>query len=204
MIGILALQGSFREHQKILEVLGQRTVLVKKPSQLEAIDGLVIGGGESTTISLLIQKYGFKQPLKKFVAKKPVFATCAGLIILSKEVEGGKVSLPVLDINVKRNAFGRQIDSFEEDLAIPVLGKKPYPAVFIRAPYIKRAGKDVDVLARHKRKAVAIRQENIIATAFHPELTNDTRFHQHLISIIRKNLPIEHQPLTTKHQSPKP
>lgn len=204
MIGILALQGAFREHQKILEVLGQRTVLVKKPSQLEAIDGLVIPGGESTTISLLIQKYGFKQPLKKFVAKKPVFATCAGLIVLAKEVEGGKVSLPVLDIAVKRNAFGRQVDSFEEDLDIPVLGKKPYPAVFIRAPYIKRAGKGVDVLARYKRKAVAVRQKNIIVTAFHTELTNDTRFHQHFISMIRKNLPVEHQPLTTKHQSPKP
>lgn len=188
MVGILALQGAFREHQKILEILGQRTVLVKKPSHLEAIDGLVIPGGESTAISLLIDKYDLKKPLKKFMSAHPVFATCAGLIILAKEVEGGKVCIPMLDIIVKRNAFGRQVDSFEEELDIPILGEAPYPGIFIRAPWIKKTGKNVEVLAKYNQKTVGIRQNNIIVTAFHPELTIDTRFHQYFISMVRKEV----------------
>jgi len=158
MIGILALQGAFREHEKILQTLGQRTVLVKSPSQLEAIDGLVIPGGESTAISLLIDKYELKEPLQKFIAGHPVLATCAGLILLAREVKDGKVCLPVLDISVRRNAFGRQVDSFEENLDIPLLGETPFPAVFIRAPWIEEAGKDVEVLAKHKDKVVAVQQ----------------------------------------------
>ena len=185
MIGILALQGAYREHEKILQSLGQRTVLVKAPSQLETIDGLVIPGGESTTMSLLMDKYGLKESLKKFIASHPVLATCAGLIILAKKVEDGEVCLPILDVAVRRNAFGRQVDSFEENLDVPLLGEAPFPAVFIRAPWIEKAGKDVEILAKHKEKIVAVQQGSTVALAFHPELTNDTRFHQHFISLLK-------------------
>ncbi len=203
MIGILALQGAFAEHQKILEVLGQRTLLVKKPSQLKVIEGLVFCGGESTTIALLLKKYDFLKPLEDFVKNHPVLATCAGLIVLAKEVKGGKTCLPVLDISVKRNAFGRQYDSFEENLDIVLLGRKSYPATFIRAPWIEKAGSDVDVLARFQKNIVAVKQGNIIGTSFHPELTNDTRFHQYFISLVRmkekeakSNKSFNQQPIT--------
>ncbi len=170
-----------------MEALGQRTVLVKKPSHLSAIDGLVIGGGETTTISLLLDKYGFKTPLKDFVEGRPVLATCAGLIIIAKKVKDGESYLPVLDVTVKRNAYGRQVDSFEDDLDVAILGKKPYPGVFIRAPKIHKVGQKVDTLAFHDKKVVAVRQENILGLTFHPELTKDTRFHQHFVTLVNKS-----------------
>ncbi len=185
MIGILALQGAFREHQRILETLGRRTVLVKKPSQLEAIEALVLPGGESTTMTLLIEKYALADPLKKFIASRPTLATCAGLILLAKNVDGGKGCLNMLDVSVSRNAFGRQVDSFEANLDISALGQKPYPAVFIRAPWIEKVEKNVDILGTYNDKIVAVRQDNILGLAFHPELTKDTRFHQLFISMIK-------------------
>ncbi|HDZ86801.1 hypothetical protein LCGC14_1122270 [marine sediment metagenome] len=187
MIGILALQGAFREHQQILEVLGQRTVLVKKPSQLSAIDGLVLGGGESTTMSLLLDKYEFKEPLKDFVQDHPILATCAGLILLSKKVKDGDSYFPVVDVSVKRNAYGRQVDSFEEEIDVPLLGPKPFPGVFIRAPKIEKVGLKVDTLAVHDKRAVVVKQGGIIGLTFHPELTNDTRFHQHFVTLVNKS-----------------
>ncbi|MGB9777045.1 MAG: pyridoxal 5'-phosphate synthase glutaminase subunit PdxT [Anaerolineae bacterium] len=189
-LGVLALQGAFIEHKHVLARLGVQAVEVRLPEHLEGLDGLIIPGGESTTIGLLAQKWGLLEPLREFARSgRPIWGTCAGMILLAKEVVDGVPGQPILglmDITVRRNAFGRQVDSFEADLAVPVLGDPPFHAVFIRAPVIERVGASVDVLASlDDGTAVAVQQGNLLATAFHPELTRDERFHRYFLKLVK-------------------
>jgi 5'-phosphate synthase pdxT subunit len=180
-IGVLAVQGAFREHLDLLARIGVEGVDVRLPGDLEGVDGLILPGGESTTMRRLIDRWDLARPILDLAATgAPLFGTCAGMIILAREIAGGEPPvLPLLDVTVARNAFGRQLDSFETELAVPVLGDRPMHAVFIRAPVVERTGPDVDVLARlDDGRVVAVRERNIIATAFHPELAGETRFHR--------------------------
>jgi 5'-phosphate synthase pdxT subunit len=180
-IGVLALQGAFAEHVVVLCAIGVEAVEVRLPEQTLDIDGLILPGGESTTMRHLIDRWGMRQPILDLAARgAPLFGTCAGMIVLAKEIDGGEDPiLPLLDVAVRRNAFGRQLDSFETDLPVPLLGDQPVHAVFIRAPIIDRVGPDVDVLARlPDGRIVAVRERNVIATSFHPELAGEMRFHR--------------------------
>ena len=180
-IGVLALQGDFAEHVAMLREIGVEPVEVRLPAHLEGLSGLILPGGESTTMRRLIDRWGLREPLLEFAATgAPLFGTCAGMIVLSKEIaDGDEPILPLLDVTVRRNAFGRQLDSFEGDLVVPILGDQPVHAVFIRAPIIERVGPGVDVLARlDDGRIVAVRERNIVATAFHPELAGEPRFHR--------------------------
>ena len=180
-IGVLAVQGAFEEHLSVLRGLGVDGIAVRLPEDLEGVSGLILPGGESTTMRKLISRWGLRDPILDLARQgAPLFGTCAGMILLSKEiVDGDEPVFPLLDVSVKRNAFGRQLDSFEADLQVPVLGDAPVHAVFIRAPVIERVGDDADVLARlEDGRVVAVRQRNVIATAFHPELAGETRFHR--------------------------
>ena len=180
-IGVLALQGDFDAHRRRLEELGAEVVLVKKPGQLDEIDGLVIPGGESGTFLKLLGEAGFEK-LKQFVRVKPTFGTCAGAILLAKEVDNPKQSgLGALDIRVRRNAYGRQIDS---SIREGRLGSEPLEMVFIRAPKIERVGAGVEVIATEGGDPVAVRQGRVMAATFHPELSNDTRVHQAFLDLI--------------------
>jgi len=186
-IGVLALQGDFVEHIKILNRLGAETIPVRLPKDLARLDGLIIPGGESTTIGRLMKRWEFIPELKeRIISGLPVYGTCAGMIVLAKDViELNGDSLGVMDVKVRRNAFGRQVDSFEADLDIPVLGEPAYPAVFIRAPWIETVGPGVEVLAQlPDGTPVAARQGNILVSAFHPELTSDTRFHAYFLKMV--------------------
>ena len=181
-IGVLALQGDFDAHRKRLEQLGAEVVLVKKPEHLDQIDGLVIPGGESGTFLKLLGESGFEK-LKQFVHAKPTFGTCAGAILLANEVENPKQSgLGALDIRIRRNAYGRQIDS---SIRQGWLGKEPLEMVFIRAPKIERVGPGVEVLATEGNDPVAVRQGRVMAATFHPELSEDTRVHQSFLDLVR-------------------
>jgi 5'-phosphate synthase pdxT subunit len=154
---------------------------VRLPEDLEGISGLILPGGESTTMRKLVDRWGLREPIMRLAERGvPLFGTCAGMIILSREIAGGEEPVfPLLDVTVERNAFGRQLDSFEAELPVPVLGDTPVHAVFIRAPIIERTGPDVDVLARlEDGRVVAVRERNVIATSFHPELAGETRFHR--------------------------
>ncbi|MGE5617881.1 MAG: pyridoxal 5'-phosphate synthase glutaminase subunit PdxT [Sphingomonadaceae bacterium] len=180
-IGVLALQGAFREHAEAFRGLGAEAVEVRLPRQLDGLDGLVIPGGESTTISLLLDGCGLRRPILELAARGwPLWGTCAGLIMLAKNVGDERVrSLELMDLKVVRNAFGRQVDSFEVDLPVPALGDPPFRAIFIRAPIVEEVGSPVEVLARlPDGRIAAARQGRLLATAFHPELTGDTRFHR--------------------------
>jgi 5'-phosphate synthase pdxT subunit len=179
-IGVLALQGAFREHLDTLETIGVEGVPVRLPSDLEGVSGLILPGGESTTMRRLIERWGLGQPILDLADRgAPLFGTCAGMIVLAREIAGEPPILPLLDVTVQRNAFGRQLDSFEADLDVPVLGGQPVHGVFIRAPIVDRTGPNVDVLARlDDGRVVAVRERNIVATAFHPELAGETRFHR--------------------------
>jgi pyridoxal 5'-phosphate synthase pdxT subunit len=186
-IGVLALQGAFQEHLDTLRAIGVDGVRVREPADLEGISGLIIPGGESTTMRLGIERWGLHEPLLDFARSgAPLFGTCAGMIVMAREIAGGEPPiLPLLDVTVERNAFGRQLQSFETDLSVPVLGDLPVHGVFIRAPIIERTGPDVDVLAHldddgrgNAGRIVAVRERNVIATAFHPELAGETRFHR--------------------------
>jgi 5'-phosphate synthase pdxT subunit len=180
-IGVLALQGAFREHLRTLDAIGVEGVPVRLPSDLEGVSGLILPGGESTTMRKLIDRWGLRQPILDLASSgAPLFGTCAGMIVMAREIAGGEDPvLPLLDVTVERNAFGRQLDSFEAELPVPILGDQPVHGVFIRAPVIERAGPDVDVLARlDDGRVVAVRERNIIATSFHPELAGETRFHR--------------------------
>jgi pyridoxal 5'-phosphate synthase pdxT subunit len=184
-IGVLALQGDFDAHRKRLEELGADVVLVKKPEQFEEIDGLVIPGGESGTFLKLLGEAGFEK-LKQFVHAKPTFGTCAGAILLAKDVENPEQSgLGALDIGIRRNAYGRQIDS---SIREGRFGKEPIEMVFIRAPKIERVGPGVEVIATEGKDnaPVAVRQGSVMAATFHPELSEDTRVHQAFLELIRK------------------
>jgi pyridoxal 5'-phosphate synthase pdxT subunit len=180
-IGVLALQGDFAEHAAMLESIAVEPVEVRLPEHLEGVAGLCLPGGESTTMRRLIERWGLRGPLLDFAATgAPLFGTCAGMIVLAREISGGEAPiLPLLDVTVRRNAFGRQLDSFETDLTVPVLGDQPIHGVFIRAPIVERVGPGVDVLATlEDGRVVAVRERNVIATAFHPELAGEPRFHR--------------------------
>ena len=185
-IGVLAVQGDFAEHIAILRRLNVECREVRLPEQLDGIDGLIIPGGESTTLSRLMSIYHLREPVQAMAAQgKAVWGTCAGMIMLAHEItEADPVPLQVMDIGVQRNAFGRQIDSFEQDLDITGLEPDPFHAIFIRAPVVIRVGQQVKTLAALSNgQAVAVRQGNLMATAFHPELTNDARLHQYFLDL---------------------
>jgi 5'-phosphate synthase pdxT subunit len=185
-IGVLALQGAFREHLDTLAAIGVEGVRVREPADLDGVSGLILPGGESTTMRQLIERWGLRQPILDLAASgAPILGTCAGMIVLARDIAGGEEPiLPLLDVRVERNAFGRQLDSFEADLRVDVLGSTPVHAVFIRAPVIERTGPDVDVLARlDDDRVVAVRERNVLATAFHPELAGETRFHRLLATM---------------------
>ena len=180
-IGVLALQGDYAEHIAVLRQLGAEAVPVRLPADLEGVAGLIIPGGESTTMRKLIDQWGLRGPILELAGRgAPIFGTCAGMILLARDIsDGDQAVFALLDIAVKRNAFGRQLESFESDVKVPVLGDQPVHAVFIRAPVVEEIGPDVDVLARlDDGRVVAVRSGNIIATAFHPELAGETRFHR--------------------------
>lgn len=195
-IGVFALQGDVREHLRVLTDLGVRAVGVRRPAELEACDGLVIPGGESTTMAKLARAFELFEPLQKRIqGGMPTFGTCAGMIMLADRIEGGTAdqeTLGGLDITVRRNAFGRQVDSFESDLAFAGL-LDPVHAVFIRAPWVERVGPDVEVLARVEAspqaesaagRIVAVRQGSVMATAFHPEVDGDGRIHRLFVDLV--------------------
>ncbi|MCP3742710.1 pyridoxal 5'-phosphate synthase glutaminase subunit PdxT [Rossellomorea sp. BNER] len=186
-IGVLGLQGAVREHVHSIESSGAGAVVVKKQEQLHEIDGLIIPGGESTTMRKLIDRYGFMEPLKAFVeAGKPMFGTCAGLIILAKQIVGHDTPhLGVMDVTVERNSFGRQKESFEADLDIVNVAEN-YNAVFIRAPHIVEAGEDVEVLAKHNGRIVAARHGQFLGCSFHPELTDDHRLTGYFVKMVEE------------------
>lgn len=180
-IGVLAVQGAFAEHISLLRELGVDAVGVRLPRDMEGLSGLILPGGESTAMRKLIDRWGLREPMLDLARRgAPLFGTCAGMILLSREISDGDAPvLPLLDITVKRNAFGRQLESFESEIDVPVLGDRPVHAVFIRAPIVERVGEDVDVLAQlEDGRVVAVRKANVIATAFHPELAGETRFHR--------------------------
>ncbi|MGE5375275.1 MAG: pyridoxal 5'-phosphate synthase glutaminase subunit PdxT [Bacteroidota bacterium] len=189
-IGVLALQGDFAEHIAMLKRLGVETAEVRLPGQLEGLDGLIIPGGESTTIGKLAVAYQLMDPLKEFGQRHAIWGTCAGAIFLSKDVRRDQPLLGLMDIQVERNAFGRQVDSFEEDLNVPELkqathSNEDYHAVFIRAPIIESVAGDARILASvPDGRIVAAQQGHLLATSFHPELTNDTRFHEYFLSLV--------------------
>jgi 5'-phosphate synthase pdxT subunit len=180
-IGVLAVQGAFAEHMATLDAIGVEGVEVRLPSDLEGVSGLILPGGESTAQRRLIDRWELSEPILDLARSgAPLFGTCAGMILLAQEIsDGNPTAFGLLDVTVRRNAFGRQLDSFEADLNVPVLGDQPVHAVFIRAPIIERRGPGVDVLARlDDGRIVAVRERNIVATAFHPELAGETRFHR--------------------------
>ncbi len=196
IIGALALQGDFAEHIQILRQLGVEDREVRLPNHLEDLDGLIIPGGESTTIGKLAAGFGLMEPLRQFSETHPVWGTCAGAIFLAKNAHRQQPLLGLMDITVQRNAFGRQVDSFEVDLNIPVLQDPdlPFRAIFIRAPIIESVGKGVDVIARLEEdgssgngRIVAARQQNLLASSFHPELTGDSRFHRYFLSMVEES-----------------
>ena len=189
-VGVLALQGAFREHRQVLEDLGCEAVEVRKKSDLENINGLIIPGGESTTMGKLLLTDGLGDKIKELAAQDfPIFGTCAGMILLSKQVdESEQYRLGLMDMTVRRNAFGRQIASFETDLEVPALGNDPVRAVFIRAPYIREVAPNVGILAEYDGKIVFVRQGNMLASAFHPELTPDHRVHQYFLDIVDEQM----------------
>jgi len=186
-IGVLAQQGAFVEHIALLRRLEVEVVPVRLAGELEGLDGLIIPGGESSSIGRLMQEYALAEPVSRLAGQGfPIMGTCAGMILMAKRVSGLNLEpLGVMDIEVKRNAFGRQVDSFETDLEIPVIGEPPFHAVFIRAPHIEKARDGVEILARLPNGiGVAARQGNMVALAFHPELTNDLRLHGYFLGIV--------------------
>jgi len=186
-IGVLAAQGAFAEHITALHRLGAEVVAIRLPEELKDITGLIIPGGESTTISQLMVDYDLMREIAGMAGSGlPVFGTCAGMILIARRISGNTAkSLGLMDITVTRNAFGRQVNSFETELKIPALGKKPFPGIFIRAPKIESCADNVEVLARlADGTIVAARQGKLLATAFHPELTEDLRFHRYFLDIV--------------------
>ncbi|MDT8903488.1 pyridoxal 5'-phosphate synthase glutaminase subunit PdxT [Anaeroselena agilis] len=186
-IGVLALQGAFREHRWMLERCGAEAVEVRKPEDLDDLAGLVIPGGESTTIGKLLVEWGLMDKIRtRAAAGMAIYGTCAGMILLAREIVGSdQPRLGLMDVAVRRNAFGRQRESFEADLKVPEFGAEPVRAVFIRAPYIESAGPGVKIMAAVGDHIVIARQGNLLATAFHPELTNDDRIHKYFIEMIQ-------------------
>ncbi|MEI5909676.1 pyridoxal 5'-phosphate synthase glutaminase subunit PdxT [Bacillus spongiae] len=187
-IGVLGLQGAVREHVRSIEVCGAEAVVIKRAEQLEEIDGLIMPGGESTTMRRLIDRYHFMEPLRQFAKQgKPMFGTCAGLILMAKEVvDYNEPHLGLLDVTVERNSFGRQKESFEAPLLINEIADD-FVAVFIRAPHIVSVGKNVKVLAEHEGRIVAAREGQYLGCSFHPELTNDHRITQYFLNMVQEH-----------------
>ncbi len=187
-IGVLALQGAYREHLQTLRRLGVEAMGVRTPEEVAASQALIIPGGESTTIGKLMVRYRLLEPIQAHARSgRPLLGTCAGMILMAKRIEAAAQDQPrlgVMDITVARNAFGRQVDSFEADLAFDGVNSGPVRAVFIRAPVIRAVGEGVQVLAAHEGKIVAARQGNLLALAFHPELTEDARIHRYFLSLV--------------------
>lgn len=190
-VGVLAAQGAFSEHISHLKSIGVDAIPVRLAEELKDINGLIIPGGESTTICKMMNEYDLYDNIKKLADDGlPVFGTCAGMILLAKKITGEKQvkTLSLIDVIVRRNAFGSQKDSFEQDIIVPVLGKKPFPAVFIRAPYVEDAGAAEIISKLKDGKIIAVRQGKFLATAFHPELTGDLRFHEYFLNIIKRKM----------------
>ena len=186
-IGVLALQGAFAEHITVLRHLKVEALPIRLPQELIGLDGLIIPGGESTSINRLMLNYNLMSEIRRLAKNGlPIFGTCAGMVLLAKEISDSEIEpIGVMDMLVRRNAFGRQKESFETELSIPALGEKPFPGVFIRAPIIEQVNGKAEVLARLEDGAiVAARQGKLLATAFHPELTDDLRFHQYFLSLV--------------------
>ena len=188
LIGVLAMQGAFAEHVRALEAAGARTRLVRTREDLDGLDGIVLPGGESTTMTMLMERVGLLAPLRDAIAGGlATLATCAGMIVLAKEITDGMAQqrgLGLLDIDVRRNGYGRQVDSFETPLHVDGMNGKTFPGVFIRAPLVERAG-DVEVLAAHDGHPVAVRKGRILALGFHPELSGDIRLHREFVRLAR-------------------
>ena len=189
-IGVLSLQGDVEEHLDALRATKVEARGVKTPEDLEHVDGLIIPGGESTTVGEMIGRFGLAKPLEKRVkAGMPVWGTCMGMIVLAKQVQGSKQpTLGLLSIEVKRNAFGRQVESAEVPLEVEGIGGKPFPGVFIRAPWIEKSWDDAKVLATLDGKAVMVRQKGILGTSFHPELTEDNRIHRYFADMVKDSI----------------
>ncbi|SHK11171.1 pyridoxal phosphate synthase yaaE subunit [Alicyclobacillus tolerans] len=185
-IGVVAVQGAFREHQRMLNQLGVDTIEIKRSQHLENLNGIVLPGGESTSIGKLMREYGLIEPIREMVQQgTPIFGTCAGMIVMAKTISSGEEPhLAVMDVTVSRNSFGRQKDSFEADLDMDVIGSTPFPAVFIRAPHIESVGENVRVLSRYQGRIVAVQEKHCLAISFHPELTDDSRIHQYFLEKI--------------------
>lgn len=188
VIGVLALQGDFEAHLHMLQNMGIAARLVRTREELLDTSGLIIPGGESTTIGKLMDLHGLTEPIRRKVEDgMPVFGTCAGMILLATDIQGSsQLRLGLLNITVARNAFGRQIESFEADIPMPAIGPDPVRGVFIRAPYVTRSGPGVEELARFRDKVVAVQSGSILATAFHPELTADTRVHAYFVDLVQR------------------
>ncbi|SDT05689.1 pyridoxal phosphate synthase yaaE subunit [Jiangella sp. DSM 45060] len=196
-VGVLALQGDVREHQRMLADAGAASTPVRTPAELAAVDAIVLPGGESTTMWRLARTFGLLEPLRRRIAAGlPAYGSCAGMILLADRIEGGvagQETVGGMDITVRRNAFGRQVDSFEADLDFPALGAEPLHAVFIRAPWVEKVGDGVEILARVASaddatpgNIVAVRQGRLLATSFHPELTADARVHSLFLDIVKE------------------
>lgn len=190
-IGVLALQGAFREHIRSIRELGAEAIEVRLPEHMAHIDGLIIPGGESTTMDNLMERYGFKEILRQFAdSGKPLFGTCAGMILLAKKTKDNLYGMGFIDIEVRRNAYGRQIDSFEKDIPLRFISPSSqgedmmFHAVFIRAPRISSVGGGVEILSELDGEAILVRQDNILAGAFHPELTEDRRIHKYFLDMV--------------------
>ena len=186
MVGVLALQGDVDEHVHALERAGAGVIEVRTPADLARVDALVVPGGESTTVIRLLDRFGLTQPIVERVrGGMPFWGTCMGMIVAARDVADlEQPTLDLIDVTVRRNAFGRQVDSAEVPLAIPALGDAPFPAVFIRAPWIERTGPAVETLAEHDGHGVMVRQGNVLGTSFHPELTGDDRVHRYFLGMI--------------------
>jgi 5'-phosphate synthase pdxT subunit len=195
VVGVLALQGDVREHERALAAAGVGTRQVRLPADLEGLDALVVPGGESTTMSNLALRWGLMEPMRELVREgMPAYGSCAGMIMLADRIEGGRPdqqTIGGIDVTVRRNAFGRQVASFEADLDMPALGDDPVHAVFIRAPWVESLGESVEVLGRvssgpAEGRIVAVRQGHLLATSFHPELTGDVRVHEYFVEMVRE------------------
>jgi 5'-phosphate synthase pdxT subunit len=195
VVGVLALQGDVREHERALAAAGVGTRQVRLPADLEGLDALVVPGGESTTMSNLALRWGLMEPMRELVREgMPAYGSCAGMIMLADRIEGGRPdqqTIGGIDVTVRRNAFGRQVASFEADLDMPALGDDPVHAVFIRAPWVESVGESVEVLGRvssgpAEGRIVAVRQGHLLATSFHPELTGDVRVHEYFVEMVRE------------------
>jgi 5'-phosphate synthase pdxT subunit len=195
-VGVLALQGTFIEHINSLRQLGVDAPPIRLPRELDTLDGLIIPGGESTTMQRLMESFELTQPVREMARDGlPIWGTCAGMILLAKDVSNYEIeTLGLMDAKVRRNAFGSQVDSFEADLKIPLIGEEPFHAVFIRAPIIEQATPDVEILSRlPDGTIVAIRQNRFLACAFHPEFTDDLRFHSYFLDMVSQQLYHKHE-----------